>query len=87
MMPHMGHLREPVGGVTIEERRESFVIHPGYGYDDEGERHTNLVRVGGELEVRELFCERWRETGHPEFIYDDLDDLIKALTALRDERK
>lgn len=82
----MGFIREAHGRVAVEERRESFTIHPGYGYDDTGNEHSDLVTVAGERVERVSFCREWREGGHPEFLYDDLDDLIAALTALREER-
>lgn len=82
----MGFVREPHGTVALETRRESFVIHPGYGYDETGNEPSNLVSINGELEVRENFARGWRDRPHPEFTYDSLDDLIAALTELRDER-
>jgi hypothetical protein len=65
----MGFCMEEVGNISIELRRESFVVHAGYGYDEEGE-HTP---------PEDHFGKHWREGGHPEFLFKDLDDLIKAL--------
>lgn len=82
----MGFIRDHHGRLAIETRRESFVIHPGYGYDESHNVATNLVQVNGGLEVREDFARQWRGRPHPEFTYDSLDDMIAALTELRDER-
>lgn len=82
----MGFIRQHFGRLAIEERSESFVVHPGYGYDETGNEPTNLVQVNGGLEVREAFARWWREHGHPEFTYDSLDDLIAALVDLRESR-
>jgi hypothetical protein len=86
MIIGMGFLRETVGKVTVESRSESFVVHPGYGYDEDGEP-TSVVVVRGRPEVRASFCRRWREDPHPEFLYAELDDLVQALTRLRDDRR
>lgn len=82
----MGFIREPHGDVTIEERMESFVVHPRYGYDETGTGHSDLVRVDGHMVERRAFAERWRAGGHPEFTYDSLPDLRAALTALAHSR-
>lgn len=71
----MGFIREPHGRITIEERRESFVIHPRYGYDESGNEHSDDLGLFGVL---------WRTNSHPEFLTEDLDDLIAALQALRE---
>lgn len=73
----MDFVREKVGNITVETRRESFIVHPSYGYDGEGNKHSDALGV---------FETHWRETPHPEFLYDDLDDLIAALVEVRDER-
>lgn len=66
----MGMCLEEFGRVSIEVRRESFIIHP----NDEAwcmERPTFNVTVSESLP-------------HPEFYLSDLDDLIKALEDARD---
>ena len=68
----MGLIRENFGKITIEQRKESFIIHPSYGYDRDGNGESN-----------DYFEKHWRETPHPEFLLSDLDDLIKALRDLR----
>lgn len=71
----MGMCLEDFGRISIEVRRESFIIHPSYGYDDSGNQHSD--RDGD-------FGVAWRESAHPEFNLSDLDDLIKALEDARD---
>jgi hypothetical protein len=71
----MDFLTERVGRFTIETRRESFIVHPNYGYDDEGNEHSDEL---GHFGVH------WRNHPHPEFLIEDLDDLIEALTMIRD---
>jgi hypothetical protein len=67
----MGMCLDDVGKISIEVRRESFVVHPSYGYKGEdGEDHDDSS----------TFMTSWRENPHPEFALEDLDDLIKALT-------
>jgi hypothetical protein len=73
----VGHIEQPHGRITIETRRESFIIHPNYGYDESGNEHSDELGAFGRL---------WRESGHPEFLYDDLRDLIKALAAVAKDR-
>jgi hypothetical protein len=73
----MGFINEPHGRITVETRRESFVVHPNYGYDETGAEHSDALGA---------FGRHWRETPHPEFLYDDLRDLIKALAAIAKER-
>lgn len=71
----MGFIRSSHGRITVETRRESFVIHTSYGYDAAGNVHSDdLGRFGS----------YWREHPHPEFLTADLDDLIAALTAMRE---
>ncbi len=74
----MGFLCDPVGRITVEERRESFIVHPGYGYTEDGSQHDDTLGS---------FGTQWREHPHPEFLLDDLGDLIEALTALHEERE
>lgn len=71
----MGMCLEEFGRVSIEVRRESFIVHPDYGYDESKNQHSD--RDGD-------FGIKWRESGHPEFYLSDLDDLIKALEDARD---
>jgi hypothetical protein len=54
----------------VEVRRESFLIHPSYGYKGEEEN---------EADDDSRFMTDWREQPHPEFMIKDLDDLIDAL--------
>lgn len=70
----MGLIRDDFGRIGIEERRESFIIHPSYGYDAAGNEHSDELGSFGIY---------WREHPHPEFLLADLDDLIAALTDLR----
>lgn len=71
----MGFIHEARGRITIETRRESFIIHPQYGYNAAGDEHSDdLGRFGV----------HWRSTPHPEFLIADLDDLIGALTEIRE---
>jgi hypothetical protein len=66
----MGMCLDGSGKMSVEVRRESFIIHPSYGYkgvDDE------------ERDDSSTFLTRWRESVHPEFMLEDLDDLIRAL--------
>ncbi len=65
----MGLCMEDVGNVSIELRRESFIVHTGYGYTPEGDHTPDTDHFG----------KHWREAGHPEFLLGDLDDLITAL--------
>lgn len=74
----MGFIRDRFGNITIESRSESFRIHPNYGYTEDGSEHDDSLGA---------FGIQWRESSHPEFLYDDLDDLIEALGDLRHERR
>jgi hypothetical protein len=56
-------------GVEVRGSHGSFVIHPSYGYDGD-ENHTP---------DSDTFGKHWREDPHPEFLLEDLDDLIAAL--------
>lgn len=69
----MGFIRQSFGSISIESRRESFIIHPSYGYDESGNEHSD--ELGS-------FGVHWREE-HPEFLNKDVDDLIEALTDYR----
>jgi hypothetical protein len=61
---------EDFGKMSIEVKRESFVVHPSYGYKgNEGDEHDDSSS----------FHTDWREKPHPEFMLKDLDDLIMAL--------
>ena len=71
----MGMCLEDFGRISIEVRRESFYVHAGYAYTADGEREP------GE------FASAWRELPHPEFLIEDIDDLIKALEDARDYLK
>jgi hypothetical protein len=73
----MGFIHEDVGRISIETRRESFIIHPNYGYNVEGNEHSEDLGS---------FGRHWRESPHPEFLNDDLDDLIAALEHVRTVR-
>jgi len=70
----MGMCLEEFGRISIEVRRESFIVHTNYGYDESGDRHSD--RDGN-------FGVTWRESPSPEFYLSDLDDLIKALEDAR----
>jgi hypothetical protein len=63
------------GRMSVEVRSShgSFVVHPSYGYN--GDSHTP---------DSDDFGKQWREDPHPEFLIEDLDDLI---TALQDAKK
>lgn len=62
----------------VEVRRESFVIHPSYGYKGEDE---------DEVDDSSAFLTHWRESAHPEFLLADLDDLIASLEEAREHLK
>ena len=61
------------GRITCEARRESFIVHPSYGY----------AGVDAHTPANDTFGRHWREDPHPEFLIEDLDDLIDALENLR----
>lgn len=65
----MGFCLDGVGRVSVEVRRESFVIHADYGYTVDAEHTPDSDHHG----------KHWRETPHPEFEIKDLDDLIASL--------
>jgi hypothetical protein len=73
----VGFIRDRFGRITIEERSESFIVHPVYGYDASGNAWDDGLGSFGVY---------WREHPHPEFLLDDLDDLIAALVDLRGAR-
>lgn len=68
----MGFLRSGHGRVEIESRRESFFVHWGFDEDDPG------------YDPKEPIQKIWDEGPHPEFGYEELDNLIAALIDLRD---
>lgn len=70
----MGMCLDGKGNMSVEVRRTSFVVHPGYGY----------AAGGGHTPDSDSFGKHWREAGHPEFLLADLDDLIAALAEARD---
>lgn len=74
----MGFIREDFGRIGIEERRESFIIHPSYGYDESGSEYSDELGSFGIY---------WRSHPHPEFLLSDLDDLIAALLDLQAARR
>lgn len=80
----MGFVYESRGanGLSVEERGESFYIHPGYGYDDSGNDHSDLVIIDGERVERAAFADHWRSSPHPEFLLSDVPALIEALADL-----
>lgn len=80
----MGFCHESHGRnrMSVEERGESFRIHPGYGYDETGNGHTDMIRFENGPAERDSFARRWRDAGHPEFLLDDVPDLIRALADL-----
>lgn len=80
----MGHVHEShgVNGLSVEQREESFYIHPGYGYDDTNNVHSDLVVINGNRVVRASFARHWREEPHPEFLLSDVPALILALADL-----
>jgi hypothetical protein len=65
----MGMCLEDFGQISVEIRRESFIVHAGYGYTSDGARTSDDDHFG----------KHWREGGHPEFLLVDLDDIIAAL--------
>lgn len=73
----MGMCLEGKGNTSVEVRRESFVIHAGYGYTQD--------RDGDDVHTPEsdTFGKHWREEPHPEFLLGDLDDLIASLEEAR----
>ena len=81
----MGFCHESHGAnrISVEERTESFYIHPGYGYDPEGVNHDDSITLNGErTSERASFARHWREDGHPEFLLEDVPDLLRALADL-----
>lgn len=69
----MGMCLDGKGKMSVEVRRESFTIHTEYGYvrDADGD-----LRLGPDSDS---FGKGWRTTPHPEFMLEDLDDLIAVL--------
>lgn len=81
----MGFCHESYGEnrMAVEERGESFRIHPGYGYNQAGDDHDDSITLNGERTFeRKSFAEHWRHTAHPEFLLEDVPDLIRALSDL-----
>jgi hypothetical protein len=70
----VGFIHEPHGRITVETRRESFIVHTSYGYDASGNVHCAELGAFGKY---------WRDHPHPEFLLEDLDDLIQALYSVR----
>ena len=69
--------------MSVEERGESFIIHPGYGYNPEGDDHDDTITLEGErTDERANFARHWRDTAHPELLLGDVPDLIRALADL-----
>lgn len=71
----MGYCMKPKGRASVEIRRESFTVHYGAGHGDQEPEDDK-----GFSSALEKF---WREVPHPEFLTEDLDDVIKALQAAR----
>ena len=69
----MGMCLEGKGKMLVEVRRESFVVHPSYGYT------TDAGGADVHTPESDHFGKHWREDAHPEFLIEDLDDLIAAL--------
>ena len=70
----MGMCLKGVGKMSVEVRRESFVVHPSYGYKGEDD---------SEPDDSSTFQTHWRKSEHPEFLLADLNDLIAALEEAR----
>jgi hypothetical protein len=141
----VGFIRDQFGQITIESRRESFIVHAGYGYVpgrkpvgdlrpgdefrfphenrwevtglfkteveavrlDEGAEPWMIAKpVGGgqateltlpidalvfvdgfEEDAEGALAKWWRDAGHPEFLIEDLDDLIRALADFAASRR
>jgi hypothetical protein len=76
----MGTLFGDRGRVCVEVRRKSFVVYADYGYET----------VNGETVLspsHDTFGRHWRDTPHPEFMLEELDDLITALEEARQHLK
>lgn len=69
----MGLCLEGKGKMSVEVRRESFIVHAGYWYTKDAD--------GDEVHTpdSDRFGRHWREAPRPEFVIADLDDLIAAL--------
>lgn len=70
----MGMCLDDFGRLSIEVRRESFIVHSDYGYTPDGDHTPDTDHHG----------KHWRTAGHPEFLLTDLDDLIAALQDAKD---
>lgn len=64
----MGFVREAFGRITLEQRSESFIIHPDYGEDET---------------LNDSFSRHWRDAPHPELLLEDIDSMIDALKDLK----
>jgi hypothetical protein len=69
----MGFCLEGKGKMSVEVRRESFIVHTSYGYTTD--EHGDDVHTPDS----DQFGKHWRTAGHPEFMLEDLDDLIASL--------
>jgi hypothetical protein len=91
----MGFIHESHGAheISVEKRSESFYIHPAYGYDVECPTCHGEPLMGGvcrecngtgrvDLFADEPFGVHWREGAHPEFLLEDVPDLVLALADL-----
>lgn len=58
----MGHVYEDHGTISIEGRRESFVVHAGYGYTPGLYQLRDFATLGDEFvaPMREVACEPMR---------------------------
>jgi hypothetical protein len=81
----MGFCNESHGPnrISVEERTESFYVHPGYGYSADGLAHDDTIVLGGKRTKRANFARHWREEPHPEFVLEDVPFLIQALADLK----
>jgi len=73
----MGMCLEGKGKMSVEVRRESFIVHPSYGYTKDDAEDDVCTPES------DRFGARWREEPHPEFLLEDLDDLIASLEEAR----
>lgn len=67
--------------ISVEQRSESFYIHPGYGYDEKGIDHDDTITLEGKR-VESPMARHWREGIHPEFLLEDVPHLLRALADL-----
>jgi hypothetical protein len=91
----MGFIHDSHGKsqISVESRQESFRIHPAYGYEiicptchGEPLMGGECIECGGYGQIEYLadqpFGQHWREQPHPEFLLEDVPDLIRALADL-----